>query len=139
MNLETMLASSATLPIERPRPNVGLHRREPRESLAVAEPRAAKRPVQAGLGTPPYTPTTRWHCDKREAGVPVCLHDTPRVNTVAFPSLCEPPAWRGLREVDGITGSRDAGAGEGPDERVRVKVMALYGICEPPACRRCSR
>jgi len=34
------------------RANVGLHRREPRESFALAEPRAAKRPVQAVLGHP---------------------------------------------------------------------------------------
>jgi hypothetical protein len=77
--------------------------------------------------------------NKREAGAPACFQDTPRVNAAAFPSLREPPAWRGLREADRFTTSRDAGVGEGPDERVRVKVMALYGICEPPACRRFSR
>jgi hypothetical protein len=54
--------------------------------------------------------TTRWLSTQREAGVPVCLQDTPRVNPRAIPNLCVPPAWRDLWEAGRSHASRDAGA-----------------------------
>jgi hypothetical protein len=49
--------------------------------------------------------------NQREAGVPVCLQDTPRVNPLAVPNRCAPPAWRDLWEAGRSHDSRDAGAG----------------------------
>jgi hypothetical protein len=49
--------------------------------------------------------------NQREAGAPVRLQDTPRVNPLAVPNVCAPPALRDLRDAGGSHGSRDAGAG----------------------------